>query len=273
MAAEISPTYANGSVLGLMALQARTEVLLMRRSAEFVISTVFIPALLYAMFAMNNDATFVAGGATFQTLAVGSFAAYGIVSLALFTFGGDVARERGSGWIRTLRATPVPVGSYIVAKMFMGVVYAVLILGSISGIALLGGAELTVVQLLALGGVLVAGVLAFGTVGFAIAFLARPRGANAIASLAFLPLSFASGFFFPLSELPDLFRDAAPYLPTYHFGQLVWRVVGTDADVAALTGAAAEPITVHIAWVAGTTFVGAVIALVAARRDAVTRRT
>jgi ABC-2 type transport system permease protein len=265
--------HVNGSRLGLMALHARTEVVLMRRSAEFVISTVAIPALLYAMFAMSNTNTFVPGGAPFHTLAVGSFAAYGIVFLSLFTFGSDVARERGRGWIRTLRATPVPASSYIAAKMSMGIVYALLILAAIVPLAVVAGADLTIAQWFALAGVLMIGVLAFGTVGFAIAFLARPRGATAIASLAFLPLSFASGFFFPLSELPKVIQDVAPYLPTYHFGQLVWRVVGTDADVAALTGEATQPLAVHVAWLAIAGLVGAAGALWAARRAAVTRRT
>lgn len=266
-------TTPTGSVLGLIGLHTRTEVMLMRRSAESVISTVGIPVLLYAMFAMNNSNTFVPGGASFKTLAVGSFAAYGIVFQSLFTFGDDVARERGRGWIRTLRATPVPTSSYIIAKTAMGVVYAVMILAAIAVAATIGGADVSVTQWAHLGGLLILGVLVFGSTGFAIAFLARPRSASAIANLAFLPLSFASGFFFPLSELPGVIQDMAPYLPTYHFGQLVWRVVGTEADVAALTDRATQPVTVHLTWVIATGVGGAVVALLAARRDAVTGRT
>lgn len=265
-------TQKNGPTLGLMVLHARTEVRLMRRSAEFVISTVGIPVLLYAMFAMNNSNTFVEGGATFKTLAVGSFSAYGIVFLTLFTFGEAVSRERGRGWIRTLRATPLPTSSYVIAKTAMGVVYAVLILAAIAVAAIIGGAEVSVTQWAQLGGLLILGVLAFGSAGFAIAFLARPQSASAIANLAFLPVSFASGFFFPLSELPGVIQDMAPYLPTYHFGQLVWRVVGTDADAAALTGHEPQAVAVHLTWVITTAVIGVVIAMLAARRDAVTRR-
>lgn len=258
---------------GLIALHARIEVEQMRRSTEAVLSIVAIPALLYAMFAMSNDNTFVDGGAMFKTLAVGSFTAYGVLTLALFTFGGDVARERGRGWLRTLRATPIPIGSYIVAKLAMGLVYGVLILVAIAVLAVIGGADVTASQWALLTLAVVGGVLAFSTVGFAIAFLARPRGANAVATLAFLPLSFASGFFVPLSELPGVFRDIAPYLPTYHYGQLVWRIVGTDADAAALTDLAADPLSVHIAWVVGAAIVGLIVAVAAAKREAVTRRT
>ena len=58
---------------------------------------------------------------------------------------------------------------------------------------------------------MLAGVLAFSALGFAIALLARPRAAAVISNLIFLPLAFASGFFMPLSELPAAMRTIAPW--------------------------------------------------------------
>jgi ABC-2 type transport system permease protein len=258
--------------LKLILHHARLEVLQMRRSTEAVVSIVAIPPLLYAMFAMSNDSTFADGGASYSTLAVGSFAAYGVLTLTLFAFGSDVARERGRGWLRTLRATPVPLTSYVVAKLAMGVVYAALILASIAVLATIGEAEVAPGQWLGLGLAMIGGVLAFSSLGFAIAFLARPRAASAVATLAFLPLSFVSGFFIPLSELPEIFSDVAPVLPTYHFGQLVWHIVGTDADAAAMSGLSTQSIGVHVAWVTGMAVVGLALAVAAGRREAVTRR-
>lgn len=258
---------------GIYALQIRNEVLAARRSVEFVIGIVAIPTLLYAMFGLPNSNSFTPDGATFSTIAVGSFGAYGIVSLALFTFGDDVAKERGRGWLRTLRATPVPASTYLVGKLAMAVVYAALIVAVLAAVAVpTGAADLGVGQWLALAGVLIAGVVAFSTIGLALAYLVRPKAATTIANLLFLPLSFASGFFFPLSELPAIMRDIAPYLPTYHFGRLVWPTVATEADTLALTGIAPEPVWVHVAWVVGCMAVGAALALWAARREAVTRR-
>jgi ABC-2 type transport system permease protein len=259
--------------LGVYALQVRNEVLAARRSVEFVVGLVAIPTLLYAMFGLPNSSAFTPGGPPFSTIAVGSFGAYGIVSLAIFTFGDEVARERGRGWLRTLRATPVPAGAYLVAKLAMAMVYATLIVAALAAVSVpTGAAELTLGQWIALTAVLVAGVVAFSTVGLALAYLVKPKAATTIANLLFLPLSFASGFFFPLSELPALLRDVAPYLPTYHLGQLVWRVVATEADAAALTGMEPQSIVVHVSWVLGCTVVGATVALWAARREAVTRR-
>ena len=260
--------------LGMYALQARTEVAAARRNVEYVIGLVVVPALLYAMFGLPNDGGPLApGGSTFATLAVGSFGAYGVVSLAIFTFGDEVAKERGRGWIRTLRATPVPAGAYVVGKLCTAAVYALLIVAGLAAVSVpTGAAHLGAGTWLGLAATLVGGVLAFSSAGLAVAFLLRPRAATAIANLVFLPLAFCSGFFFPLSELPAFLRDAAPYLPTYHFGALVWRVIGTEADVAAITGIAPRPAGVHLAWIAACTVVCAAIALLAARRETVTRR-
>ena len=42
--------------------------------------------------------------------------------------------------------------------------------------------------------------------------------------------SFASGLWIPLSFLPDLIQKIAPYLPTYHLGQLAWIIVGSTSS-------------------------------------------
>jgi ABC-2 type transport system permease protein len=263
----------NGGKLGLLTLQAWTEVTSARRNMDYVVGLVVVPTILYIMFGVHNDSTFVPDGSTFATLSVGSLGAYGVVSLAIFTFGDEVAKERGRGWIRTLRATPLPIGAYLVGKLCMAAVYAVLIVVGLAAVSVpSGAADLSVRQWLLLSAVLVGGVLAFSTLGLALAFLARPRAATAIANLVFLPLAFCSGFFIPLSELPALLREVAPYLPTYHFGELVWSVVGSEADTAAMTEIDSQAVGVHLAWVIGSLVVGAVVALAAARREAVTRR-
>jgi ABC-2 type transport system permease protein len=94
-----------------------------------------------------------------------------------------------------------------------------------------------------------------------------------IADVIFLPLAFASGFFMPLFQLPAVIRQIAEFLPTFHFGQLMYRIVMPDGDVEFGTGAATRPAGVHVAWIAGSFLVLSAVALLAARREAVTRRT
>ncbi|PYF96336.1 ABC-2 type transport system permease protein [Georgenia satyanarayanai] len=243
------------------------------RSAEFAVGAVAVPVILYAMFGLPDAGSLLPGGTRVGLAMLVSFGCYGVVSLAIFTFGEDVAKERGRGWPRTLAATPFPTWVHLAGKAASAVVHALAIVVAMSvAAATLGGVRLEATEWLALGAALVSGVLLFSTLGFAIAYLARPRAATVIANLVFLPLSFASGFFFPLSELPDVVGRVAQWLPTYHFGQLAYRTVMPAEDVEFWTGRALQPVWVHLVAVVGTAALLGVVTVWAARREAVTRR-
>ena len=60
---------------------------------------------------------------------------------------------------------------------------------------------------------LLAGSVPFIALGFAIGYLCGPNVAPAVANLVYLPLSFASGLFMPLSQLPGFVRASRPTCP------------------------------------------------------------
>jgi ABC-2 type transport system permease protein len=257
-----------GLVLVAAALQARSAV----RAPEFLAGALLVPLLLYGMFGMSNGSTLPAGTpvATFMLVSIG---AYGVVSLAIFVLGEDVAKERGRGWIRTLHATGFPPAVHLGAKTLSGVGHALLVVVALGLLAGLGaGVDLAPGQWLGLGATLVGGFVAFAPLGLAIAFLVRPRTATVVANVVFLPLSFASGFFVPLAELPAVVADVGRHLPTTHLGQLAYRTVMPASDVEAMTGLATRPVAVHLAWVVGSAVVLAALALWGARREGRTRR-
>lgn len=271
-AAEPTPR-RNGGRAGLLALHVATELRATARSAEFLIGAVAIPALLFAMIGLPNADRVLPGGTRVGAMMLVAWTAYGIVSLAIFTFGEQVAQDRGRGWIRTMRATPLPLWSYLGAKLAVAVVCAALVVASTSALAATaGGVALGAVGWAGFAATMVAGVLAFSTMGFTIAYLARPRAAVAIANLVFLPLSFLSGFFVPLSELPGFVQAVARWLPTHHLGQLAWQQVAVPSDVEAWIGAAPATPAANVAWVLASAALFAGLAVVASRREAVTRR-
>jgi len=261
--------------LGLLATHTAVELRSTARSVQFVVGAVALPALLYAMFGLSNasPSNVLPDGTHVGTMMMVSMCAYGVVSLAIFTFGETVAEERRRGWIRTMRATPLPTWSYLAAKVGVALVGGLLIIASIGGLAVAAGnVRLDAGTWLALTVTMLAGVLAFSTLGFAIAYAVRPRAATAIANLIFLPLAFLSGFFVPLGELPSVLADLAVWLPTYHFGQLAWQHVAPAADAEAWTSVAPAGTAVHLAWVLGSTVVFGAIAAFASRRAGVTSR-
>ena len=78
-----------------------------------------------------------------------------------------------------------------------------------------------------------------------------------MAHLIYMPLSFASGLFMPLSQLPSFVQQVAPYLPTYHYGQLAWSAVGAPS----------EPVATSLAWLAAYTVLFLALAVRAYRQE------
>ncbi|MER3484115.1 MAG: ABC transporter permease, partial [Meiothermus sp.] len=162
---------------------------------------------------------------------------------------------------------PVPAWVYFAGKFALVALFGAAILLVVFVAGYLTGVRLGLETWAKAFFTLLLGSLSFSTLGFALGFLARPRAASTIANLVFLPLSFASGFFFPLNQLPQFLQKLAPYLPTYHFGQLAWGSIGTPSDVARFTNQPPESALGHVLWLLGGFLAFGVLAVWGYRRD------
>lgn len=234
----------------MLLTQVRSEVLRYRRVPEYFIGVVILPIVLFAMFGLPNSGEVLPDGATIVAMMFVSFSLYGVVSQALFSFGAELAQERQKGWMRRLRATPMPMSVYFTGKLALNLVFtAVIVAGMALLAAQLGQADFDPVRLAATFGVLLAGTVAFSPMGAAIAYWARPKAVSTIVNLVFLPLSFLSGFFFSLQNLPQVLQDIAPWLPTFHLGQLAWWAMApseVDRELFGITEAANLPLNVAV---------------------------
>jgi ABC-2 type transport system permease protein len=138
--------------------------------------------------------------------------------------------------------------------------------------ATLGGVAVSAGVWIRFASVMLLGLVTLSTLGFAIAYLARPRAAAATANLLFLPLSFLSGFFVPLTELPAAVQDLARFLPSHHLGQLAWRQFAPVSDVERWIGGPVAGTATNIAWLLASCVVFALVARWGARREAANRR-
>lgn len=259
---------ASGGIAPLLGAQVRAELASSLRAPDFVIGVVAIPVMMFLMFGPPNARWTLPEGTRISTMMMPGFGAFGILSLVLFSFGVEIAQERGKGFLRLLRATPAPAWAYLGGKLAVSVVFAAVTLVALFA----AGAAFAQVRLAPadwarLSAVLLAGGIALAPMGFALGFLARPRAASTIGNLAFLPLSFASGFFFPLSQLPAFLRDLAPFLPTYHYGRLLWSSFAPAEDVTAYTGIAPADAATSVAWLVGTFVVFGALSIWAYHRD------
>ncbi len=255
--------------LGLAAAQIRAVLLRLWRSPEYVIGVVAVPIILYAMFGLPNAGELLPSGTDVGALMFASMTCYGLVSLAIFTFGADVAEERAAPWMRRMRSTPMPMWVYFVGKLAVGLLFSVLIIAGVWATARFGGhVQFDTGRLLRTCGVLLLGTLCFSTMGYAIAYWFTPKAASAIANLIFLPLAFLSGFFMPLSQLPEVVRGISSYLPTYHFGQLVWgQMANAPADIVRFGTPSSGSTLIDCLWVAGSFLVFGLLTVLGYRRD------
>ena len=245
--------------LGRMLLtQARSEIRTRWRIPAFSVTIVALPVLFFTFFGLPYVKQTLPNGTNLGAYLVASFAAYSVGSVMVFGFGIGVSTERGLKVDVLMRATPLPPVIAILAKIINALAYALLSLVVLIVYAVIvGGVRQDLVVWADMVARLLAGSVPFIALGFAIGYTCGPNVAPAAANLVYLPLSFASGLFLPLSQLPGFVRAVAPYLPAYHYGQLAWSAVG----------AATEPMPVALAWLAGYTALFLAIAFRAYRRE------
>src|SRR5262245_18142812 len=148
---------------------------------------------------------------------VAAYSVFGVVTAALFAFGVGVAMERAYGWLVLKRATPMPLLSYLNAKIVSSMLFGTLILLMMAACAITqGGVRLPFDVWLKLWAVIMFGCIPFSLFGLFIALVVPPQGAPGIVNLINLPLSFAGGIWMPVELLPKFVQSIAPFLPQYH---------------------------------------------------------
>jgi ABC-2 type transport system permease protein len=229
------------------------ELLKLARHPPTVLFGLGFPTLFYLIF----GSAFPTGAA--NTLA--SMAAYGALVVSLQTFSVSLASERFLGWNKLLRttamSTPLYLGAKFVVILSTGVLSLLLlfVVASLTGTVQLGLATWT--QLLLL---MVMGMVPLAFLGLFLGLLGSENLTAALSTGLLLLLSFASGLFIPLQFAPDLIKQVAPYLPSYHLGQLGWITVNSFSHDR-------QPLWAHILILCGYTVVFAALAAWAYVRD------
>lgn len=239
-------------------LEAKYEFLKSLRLPVFALSTVLFPTLFYVFFGLSfGQGDF--GPINVATYYLVSYGAFGVIGAALFGFGAGVASERGQGWMRLKRASPMPPLAYFVAKLFMAAAFSTLIflLLWVLGFAF-GEVRLNATQLFSLWGILVFGTLPFAAIGLTLGYAVGPNSAPAVVNLVYLPMAFASGLWLPIEVLPKFIQGIAPFLAPYHLSQLAFGVIGVDRG---------ESTLVHLSVLALYTLIFLVIAIILYRKD------
>ncbi|NHN32923.1 ABC transporter permease [Paenibacillus agricola] len=163
-----------------------------------------------------------------------------IMSNNLNGVAGQIAAWRERGILRRMQSTTLKASTFIAAQ-----ITARLILnGSQSLIVLLVGhfffnAQINGSWALLLGFV-VLGTLAFMSIGFIIAGLAKtPESAGPIAGFISFPMLFVGGVFFPIQNMPEFLQPIIKLLPIAHLTTALRQVMNVGADLSVVWSEAA----------------------------------
>jgi ABC-2 type transport system permease protein len=88
------------------------------------------------------------------------------------------------------------------------------------------GVSMSIAQIISLLLITLAGAIPFAALGLLISFILPPNAGPGMINLIYLPMSFASGMWMPISVLPHWIQKLAPVLPTYHYTQLALNIFG-----------------------------------------------
>ena len=241
----------------LYLLEIKYEFLKAWRMPSYSLPTLLFPLFFYLFFGVMFGAKST-GAVNMATYLVATYGTFGVMGAALFGFGVSVAIERGQGWLEVKRTTPMPMAAYFVAKLGMAMIFSAIIVLMLFLLGVtVGQATITVLQMLAMFGVLVLGSITFCMLGLAIGFLAGPNSATPIVNLIYLPMGFLAGLWIPVVFLPKTLQNVAQWLPPYHFGQLALSTIGASQGST----------LVHLGAMAVATILFAAVAWFGYRRD------
>jgi ABC-2 type transport system permease protein len=264
-AASIRPAAAPRAPGGLAAaarlgvLRGGLEIRQFFRQRESVLFTFALPVILLALFGSIFTGTVGHTGVPYKQYFAAGIIASGIMSASFVNLGIGVANDRDDGTLLRLAGTPAPAAAYFIGKAISAIavsVAEVVIMLAVAvpafGLRLPG----TPARWLTLAWVVLLGTAACALLGIAVSGLARSaRAAPAVVQLPCLVLSFISGVYFILSQLPSGLQQVAAVFPLKWMCQGLRSVFLPDAFQAVEAGHSwqlGRVALVLAAWLAGS---------------------
>nr|WP_136250945.1 ABC transporter permease [Ningiella ruwaisensis] len=205
-------------------LEIKTELLKTFREPSFVIPSLSFAVMFYAFFALifNQNPEMPA-------YLLATYAVFGIIGPALFSFGVGVAIERQQGWIALKQISPMPISAYFTAKVAASMVFACIILLMMCTLAsLFGGVKMSLGQWALTFLIPLIACIPFCVIGLYLGLVLSANAAPAVVNLIYLPMAFLSGLWIPISVMPAFMEWIAWTLPAFHVAQLTLAVQGSD---------------------------------------------
>src|SRR5215469_14807355 len=230
-------------------MEAKSETIRACRTPAFAIPFLGMPIVFYVLFGIFLAGSMSHGDPRIVPTMFVTWATFGVMGPGMFGFGMFVAAEREQGLLRLKRALPMPTPSYVLAKMAMTMMFALVIMITlIVAAVLIGHARITAGQYLLITGINVLGSLVFCALGLFIGTRSSAKSAPAFVNLAYIPMMHLAGLFYPL---PKSIQPLEFISPAFYLNQLsLWVAGGQSIDTLALgngpSGHATPPLCIAV---------------------------
>jgi len=240
--------------------QTRALLISRLRTPAFSVLSLGLPVMFFALFNAIFGSERQAAGVTAGEYILVSYATYAVANVMVFNFGIGVANERSQKLDLLQRAMPLPPAVAAISQVLFALIFALGALLLLFAYAyVVGGVRLGAMTWFDLTWRLLLGSAPMIGLGMAIGYGTNANSAPAITNAIYLPMSFLSGIFIPLAILPSFIRNVGQVLPTYHYAELGWNVLGH--------GVANESTVQALLWLAGWTIVLLAVAMRIYRLD------
>jgi ABC-2 type transport system permease protein len=195
------------------------EIRRLLRNRRTVIVTLVVPVVLFLLFKSNKRAVALGGiEVTAATTMIG-IAVYGSM-LAATSGGARVSIERALGWSRQLRLTPLRPAAYIAIKLITAMLLGLVSVTVVYVIGAIDGVQLTPTTWVLTGFLAWAASFVFASFGLFMGYLLPSENVMQVISPVLGVFSLFGGLFIPISLLPSVMQEIAPYMPTYGVAEI-----------------------------------------------------
>ena len=193
------------------------------RNPASLFFTLIFPLMFLVIFTVifGNGHIQVAPGHTVSvaTFYVPAIAVFSVITACYTNIAISLAFSRDSGALKRIHGSPLPVWSYMFARILHAIVIAILLVAICAGFgAVFYGATLPTTTMPAFVLTLLVGAAVFSTLGVAVTgFIPNADAAPAVVNGTILPLLFISNVFIPLQNPPAWLDIVGKIFPVRHF--------------------------------------------------------
>lgn len=216
------------------------------RNRRFFLFALGFPLILYFLIAApnRNEHDLAGSGISAPLYFMIGLVAFGTMN-GVMGVGARIAAERGLGWNRQLRLTPLAPGAYFRAKIVSAYLTALMtiVLLYASGVSL--GVRLSTVTWVEMTGLLLLGLVPFAALGIVIGHLLTSDSIGPALGGLVTIFGFLGGSWYPIGD-SGVMHDVASALPSY------WLVQASRLGIGAHAWGATGWIVIAL-WTAGST--------------------